>query len=154
MPTTSTLGISKPLDTDPVSDAALQLRTTVDDIDAMLAGRAAAWNQAAVAVAAGATVGMGNCAIPASDKPQTLHIAVLNTNSAAAANVVALVPGYENPRVVNITTAFRWGNGASASQQMHYYALPIIPGTSITAMSFNILPVAALAAARVLTWID
>lgn len=152
MGTLSTLGIPKMADSDPLADVAEWIRDAVDGIDAMLTGRGAAWNQGVAAVGAGATVSMGSCTIPALLKPCTLHILVLNTNSAAAANIITLTPGYENARLTNVG-AFRIGNGATVSQQLHAFALPLGAGTSTTACSFTLHATAALSAGRVLTWI-
>lgn len=152
MGTLSPLGIPKMADSDAFADVAQWIRDAVDAVDAMLTGRSAAWNQGPTAVGAGATVAMGSAAIPALLKPATLHLAVLNDNTAAAANILTLTPGYENTRLVNLG-AIRWGNGATSSQQIHFMGIPLNPGASAVACSFTLHATAALDAGRVLTWI-
>lgn len=152
MGTDSPLGIGRMADSDPLADVAMWIRTAVDDIDAMLTGRSAAWNQGPTAVGAGATVSMGSCTIPALLKPCTLHIIVLTTNTAATANVWTLTPDYVNTRLVNLG-GIRQPNAPTTSQQLQYFAIPLDAGSLTTACAFTLHAISAMTAARVLTWI-
>lgn len=152
MPTTSTLGIPEPLDTDPLADIALAVRDAVDDIDAKMTNTAFAFLQAGVAVGAGATVGMGSLAIPALSRDAVLHLFILHTNSAATANTIAVTPNYANARIPNLGV-LRYASAATASQQVNMYALPLVAGSDVTALAFTMTVVNAVSAGRIGAWI-
>lgn len=141
MPDTSTLGIPRMLDSDPLADVAEAIRDAVDAVDDMLDVPAPAWGAAAAAaIAAGVTTSLGSFAVPALARRCTLHLALFYAPSTGGAGNLTLTPDYANARIDNPGLALRQPQVGNIAAAVAYWQLAVAAGTSTTAIGFTVTP--------------